>query len=316
MVSYMQKIFIKVFFIAGIKYKELSMGAKIDGLLAAALGDAMPGFGSFSSNKSVQLVDRISSASEVFPQRPELDSVVDKWRNVFKGSPQEYYNLLNRFMPEFVVYSMQTDKHECNRTVVEPVFCNGQVNFTGFPYQLTQISNHRRAFIQTFNDVLMKTPMSRDLICKYHLLLEQGCLSDIDYERGECPGCFKKEPHWCDEHGYVGSVPGDVERDIKNLLKDVNSVNTRTTNEKIALVSYFHCRLESIQPFYTANGRVGRMLMNLMLMQYDMPPVLIEDWNLMPYLGALHNFDKNGDFIGFMRWVTDAMVKSARYINM
>ncbi|MDR2957253.1 MAG: Fic family protein [Coriobacteriales bacterium] len=55
--------------------------------------------------------------------------------------------------------------------------------------------------------------------------------------------------------------------------------------------AYFHLRLEKIHPFGDGNGRVGRLIINIMLEQAGLPPVIIREGDRQEYYEALNAYD-------------------------
>lgn len=60
----------------------------------------------------------------------------------------------------------------------------------------------------------------------------------------------------------------------------------------LALIAIYHCKFERIHPFADGNGRTGRMLMNLMLMQAGYPPLIVAKKNRSTYLDSLSKGDE------------------------
>lgn len=81
-----------------------------------------------------------------------------------------------------------------------------------------------------------------------------------------------------------------IEPQITDLLLDYKESNTkRKLLERIAL---FHLRFESIHPFIDGNGRTGRLLLNLQLIQNGLPPIDIKFANRRKYYEAFDAYTR------------------------
>ncbi len=81
-----------------------------------------------------------------------------------------------------------------------------------------------------------------------------------------------------------------VETDMKLLLMWLHG------NEKklhpLILAALFHEKFERIHPFYDGNGRTGRMLLNLILLRHDLPPLIVPNKSRLVYYKALEDGHK------------------------
>lgn len=86
-------------------------------------------------------------------------------------------------------------------------------------------------------------------------------------------------------------TPGQyIKADIDLLLKWYTEQKMRL--HPFVLAVLFHHKFESIHPFSDGNGRTGRMLMNLILMQHSYPPIVVNRKDRKAYLDAMNAADK------------------------
>lgn len=62
-------------------------------------------------------------------------------------------------------------------------------------------------------------------------------------------------------------------------------------NNALKVVGYFHCRFETIHPFCDGNGRVGRMLINYLLLANNLTPIIVFEDDREEYYLALECFN-------------------------
>ena len=96
--------------------------------------------------------------------------------------------------------------------------------------------------------------------------------------------------------------PEKVPEEMKKLLSWHNENRDKTYPLELAFK--FHYKFERIHPFADGNGRVGRMLLNYILLNKGYFPVIIRNNQRGKYLLALQAAD-NDTFIPLMRFALE-----------
>jgi Fic family protein len=82
---------------------------------------------------------------------------------------------------------------------------------------------------------------------------------------------------------------------INHLLKDLVEWYNKHKNKYpgLILAAVVHNQFENIHPFADGNGRVGRILLNNILIKHNLPPININLKNRMEYYHTLQEYEKN-----------------------
>lgn len=136
-----------------------------------------------------------------------------------------------------------------------------------------------------------KTHLSLDLIKKLH---------EITFKNSKAfAGRFRArgvEVVVADRFGEVvhrGGPSALVTALLKELIDWYEKSKKKYSPVVLAVV--VHNQFENIHPFQDGNGRVGRLLLNNILLKHDMPPVNIELKNRKEYYRALQEYQNNNN---------------------
>ena len=101
---------------------------------------------------------------------------------------------------------------------------------------------------------------------------------------------YKKIPNFImGRENLKTSLPENVYQDMDNLIKWYNKNKDKI--HPVKLTALFHGKFEQIHPFEDRNGRVGRFLINIILIKNKYPPLIIRKSQRVAYLYAMENFD-------------------------
>jgi len=101
-----------------------------------------------------------------------------------------------------------------------------------------------------------------------------------------------------------------IEPKIEELLK--NYQKWTETMHIVECVANFHLQFESIHPFIDGNGRTGRLLMNLQLIQAGLPAINIKFTDRRKYYDAFDEYEKNGSAEAMTILIGEAVVSRLR----
>jgi Fic family protein len=78
---------------------------------------------------------------------------------------------------------------------------------------------------------------------------------------------------------------------ISTKMAELSAARPPEHAHPIESTSYYHLRLEKIHPFGDGNGRVGRLIINIMLEQAGFPAIIIRETDRPEYHAALNAYD-------------------------
>ena len=143
---------------------------------------------------------------------------------------------------------------------------------------------HRDAFLYVLELVRNKTPISEFIIKQIHTL--------VLMDRPEDRGVYRRIPVRIMGAFHEPTDPVLVPEQMEALVKEFAANKKMHPIEKAAL---FHLKFEGIHPFVDGNGRTGRLILNLMLMQAGFPPINVKYSDRKRYYEVFDSFYRDGD---------------------
>lgn len=161
---------------------------------------------------------------------------------------------------------------------------------------IKEAENHKKAFVYMKNNIPIG--ITKELILTLHKLLKENVTEDA--------GIFR------DAQVRVGELipikAEMVDTEIKNLILWYGK---NKAMHPLELASVFHCIFERIHPFFDGNGRVGRLLLNFILLKTSYPIVIIQNKNKRRYYNALNRAD-NGNYLYMVKYLFSELEKQSK----
>lgn len=180
---------------------------------------------------------------------------------------------------------------------------------------VVEIINYRTAMMAAV-DELKKRPLSLNLIKRVHFILMDS-VRGWDKGRGE----FRKTQNYIAPRGipieqatYVPPAPLEVPGLLDNFEKYIH----RDERDVLVQLALVHAQFELIHPFLDGNGRVGRLLIPLFLLEkgfISSPAFFMSAYleaNHSEYYSRLQAISKDHDFQSWVAFFLKAVAEQAR----
>lgn len=148
-----------------------------------------------------------------------------------------------------------------------------------------------------------KKPLSQNVIRTIHSLT----MMDTPEEKGK----YRKV-----KVRIKGAESSPVYLDLMEpRINDLLNVNTQRKKvmHPIERIARFHLEFEGIHPFSSGNGRVGRILLNLELMQNGYPPIDIRTDQKEPYESAMNTYYQDHQAQPMIKLISENLEESLEH---
>ncbi|MBU4308801.1 MAG: Fic family protein [Nanoarchaeota archaeon] len=167
--------------------------------------------------------------------------------------------------------------------------------------EINEVINHKKAFDYLLD---IKKEISKELILKIHKLVVQNTLRP---ELKDQIGKYRTLQVYIRGIDWLPPKPEEVLKEMGYLLSWY-SKNKKKLHPLILAV-YFHSAFETIHPFVDGNGRVGRLLMNLILHKNKYPMINIPNKEKYKYYNALETSQLRGNLRPLVKFLFDVLIK-------
>lgn len=146
-----------------------------------------------------------------------------------------------------------------------------------------EAKNHQTALNHVFDSVAKKEKIGEKLVLKLHSILMNGVRPDAGAYRNHAVRIIGVH------------LPTANHMSVPSLMSGVMAQAARKTEDIIAVSAAVHSRFEQVHPFSDGNGRVGRLLMNAMLLGANLAPAIIRQEQKQLYYTYLYKAQTKED---------------------
>lgn len=179
---------------------------------------------------------------------------------------------------------------------------------------LQEVVNYRTAMQQAVSWI-RETGLNIEIMCRIHKTLLSGV-------RGQrcTPGHIRTAQNWIgrpdtplEQATYIPPAP----RDLQVFLPDLEVFMKYTFRDVVVQTALVHAQFELLHPFADGNGRVGRILIPLMLYEKGLmasPTFYISEYfeeHLPAYYDRLAGISENNDWQGWVVFFLQAVERQA-----
>ncbi len=242
------------------------------------------------SNKDLkEYAEEFDSIKEfILSKKDVLDKIKQGYLNKLKtGKKDELSNLEEEIITKFTYDTSRIEGSSLSYKDTKMLLQEGISPKEKPLRDIKEAENHKKAYLY------MKGNLKNDIAKKFILGLHGLLKKDVAEDAGK----FR------DARVYVGSLipikASMVEAEINNLI---SWYRKNKALHPLELAAVFHCNFERLHPFFDGNGRVGRLLLNFILLKKNYPLIIVQNKNKRRYYNALRRAD-NGNYLYMIKYL-------------
>lgn len=235
------------------------------------------------------------------------ESILDFWKKQNIKNANELASVLSSYSVNFAYNSGKIENDEITYHDTREVFDkDGVTSYTGSTKTLFEIQNSKAAYERMLSAFDYKQIVDEDFLKEIQMILTNGTYDERRYQIGERPGEYKHHDYVTGKN-EVGASVEDVQEEVCELLDELKDIDNKNA---LVAAAYFHAKFENIHPFSDGNGRVGRLLMNYILLVHNHPPIIIHEEDRKDYYNALEKFDEELELNSLIDFLKSQLVKT------
>ncbi|SDA70627.1 Fic family protein [Algoriphagus alkaliphilus] len=220
--------------------------------------------------------------------KDRIESLCNQYINLAKGNEPLLKEIALAEIPEMVYNSNAIENSTLSLEDTEKILSGGSLERKVTIREVYEAKN-----LAKITETLLEKTESK-LSVKIILNLHKTLLSDID---DNIAGRFRSGKEWVRVGNHLGANPQFVAALVQEL---VDQYNQKKIPYFLDAIAHFHAEFETIHPFVDGNGRMGRVLINLQLMNMGLPPIIIQNKSkLTEYYPLFTQYQSTLKFGGF-----------------
>lgn len=197
--------------------------------------------------------------------RDKIDALRQEYENLSHKNAAYLKEIALAEIPEMVYNSNAIENSTLTLEDTEKILANGELDRSVNIREVFEAKN-----LANITESLLEKP-NQKLTSKLMLDLHKKLLTNID---NSIAGRWRSGKEWVRVGNHLGANPLFVPSLMEELVMEYNNDTDTYFLDKIA---HFHAEFETIHPFVDGNGRMGRLLINLQLMQLGLPPIIVQN---------------------------------------
>ena len=197
--------------------------------------------------------------------KDKIELLQRQYLNLSKGNESVLKEITLAEIPELVYNSNAIENSTLSLEDTEKILAEGsiarKVNVREV-YEAKNLAKLTESLLEKNNSLLH---------IKLILRLHKSLLTNID---DTIAGRFRSGKEWVRVGNHLGANPQFVPILMQEL---VDNYNQNKISYFLDAVAHFHAEFETIHPFVDGNGRIGRVIINLQLMNLGFPPIIIQN---------------------------------------
>ena len=301
--------------------QKLKIIQKISGLtqakLAAKIGVSFVAFNNWFLGKSQPRKSALKKIDQLYKEytgeREISDDGLSAKKSALTSKSKRFRNILKRivnnpdiydaFILALTYHSNRIEGSTLSENETAAILFENAVLPDKTLVEQLEAKNHQTAIKFLFDHLAGAKPIDEALILRLHAILLNGIQRDAGFYR---------------RHGVriVGAnVPTANFLKVPDLMKNLAYDISKKKKDVIAGISDIHSRFEQIHPFADGNGRIGRLIMQAILLSNNLPPAIITQEKKVLYLKYLNISQTKGDSNPLEDFVCDAIFEGFKILE-